>query len=305
MTDPLSDFLSVLQIESVLPVQMEARGRWGIRYPAYRHLKFGVLVEGRRWIWIEGGAPQRLEAGDFYLLTDGRSYCVASDPDAPLADGSAVFAGYSPSDGVLVYGAGDERSIAVAGRFTLSDDRMVKALSFLPPLIRISATDASGTPLSTLLSLMVGETRAARPGLELAASSLAKLILVHIIRGWLAAADRPANWLTATTDPHIGAALSALHGRAGQAWTLAELAQLAGMSRSLFARRFRDLVGMPPMTYLTRWRMTLAAAALRDGARDLSELAERIGYSSYPAFSIAFRREMGESPGRYRTAEQK
>lgn len=300
MSDPLSDFLSNLQSESVFPVQMEARGRWGLSYPPFRHMKFGGVIEGERWLWAEGVSPQRLGAGDFYLLTDGRSYRMASDLEAPLAEASAAFASYSPSDGVLIHGEGETSSIAVAGRFTFADDEMAAIMGVLPPLIHVPAEVAEATPLAMLMTLITAETGAMHQGGRVAASSLANLVLVHILRAWLTMGKRPASWLAATADRQIGAALSAMHARVGYRWSLPLLARHVGLSRSLFVRRFTAAVGVPPMTYLLRWRMTLARAALRNGEHDMAELAERLGYGSPTAFQIAFRREVGESPGRYR-----
>lgn len=300
MTDPLSDFLTNLQSESVFPVQMEARGRWGLRYPAFRHMKFGGIIEGERWFWAQDLAPLCFRAGDFYLLTDGRPYHMGSDADAPISDALDAFASYRPADGILIHGEGKTSSVAVAGRFTFVDDEMAAIMRVLPPLIHVPAQVAKSTPLATLMTLISAETGAVHQGGRVAASSLANLVLVHILRAWLAMGQRSASWLAATADPQIGAALSAMHAHVDQKWSLPLLARHVGLSRSLFVRRFTELVGVPPMTYLLRWRMTLARAALRNGDRDMAALAERLGYGSAIAFQIAFRREVGESPGRYR-----
>ena len=302
MIDPLSDFLAILRSESVFPVLMEARGRWGLRYPAFRHMKFGGIIAGERWIWADGVTPLRLRTGDFYLLTDGRPYCMASAPDAPLSDAKIAFGAYRPSDGAMIHGEGNISSVAVAGRFTFADDQMATMLRVLPPLIHIPVDDAGATALAILLSLIKSEIDAMRQGGRVAASSLANLVLVHIIRAWLMVENHEPSWLAATTDAPIGATLALMHDQVGFGWSLDRLARHAGMSRSLFARRFAEAVGVPPMAYLLRWRMTLACAALRNGERDMAALAERLGYGSATAFRIAFRREIGESPGRYRTA---
>lgn len=271
-----------------------------MRYPAFRHMKFGGIIEGERWFWAEDIAPLCLRTGDFYLITDGRPYCMASDPDAPLAEASAVYASYSPSDEILIHGEGEISSAAVAGRFTFLDDEMAAIMRVLPSLIHVPAEVAEMTPLATLMTLIKAETGSMHQGGRTAASSLANLVLVHILRTWLTMGNQSASWLAATTDRQIAAALSAMHARVGDKWSLSQLAKHVGLSRSLFVRRFTDAVGMPPMTYLLRWRMTLARRALRNGDRDMAALAERLGYGSATAFQIAFRREVGESPGRYR-----
>lgn len=298
--DPLSDVLSVLRVESMLSARLEARGRWAFRYPAHRHMKFGGIAEGERWVWVEGDAPTHMAAGDFYLLTDGRPYCIASDPEAELMDGVATLAAIRVPTGVMRYGEGDNCSIVAAGSFTFADDNMAAVLHFLPPLIHIRAEQARTAGLASLLELVIAETERADPGALIAASNLASLVLVKIMRLHIASNPQQPSWLAATTDRHIGRALESIHALVGHNWTVETLATTAGMSRTAFAQRFRRLVGKPPLAYLLHWRMALAKSALRNGERNLAGLADRLGYGSATAFSIAFKRETGSSPGRFR-----
>lgn len=298
--DPLSDFLALLKVESMLSARLDARGRWAFHYPAYRHMKFGGIAEGERWVWVEGGVPVHMKAGDFYLLTDGQPYCVASDPEAPLIDGVAALASVRVATGVMRYGAGEPHSVVAAGRFSFADDEMAALLHFLPPLIHIRGDHADCAGLASLLTLIVAETERTAPGMSIAASNLASLVLVQIIRAYLATGGQRPSWLAAMTDPCIGAALALMHDHVAHGWTVEGLAAETGMSRTAFSERFRERVGTPPLTYLLRWRMTLAKAALRGGERNMAALAERLGYGSSTAFSIAFKRETGISPGRFR-----
>lgn len=304
MPDPLSDFLAILDVESVLSAQLALRGNWAFRYPAYRHMKFGGIAIGERWVWVEGGDPVRLKAGDFYLLTDGRPYCVASAPDVPLTDGVAALASVRVPRGVMRWGQGEPYSLTAAGRFTFADDEMARLFDFLPPLIHIRSDHPNSQVLASLLPLIVSETDEAALGMSIAASSLASLVLVNILRAYLTDGEPPASWLTATADRIIGPALALMHGDVARAWTVEALAAQVGLSRTAFSERFRRCVGVPPLTYLIRWRMALAKAALRNGECNISELSERIGYASSAAFSIAFKRETGISPGRYRASGQ-
>ncbi|WAC70909.1 AraC family transcriptional regulator [Roseateles sp. SL47] len=302
--DPLSDVLALLRVQSVLSARMEGRGHWALRFPSYRHMKFGGVLQGSRWLWVEGGTPVRLAAGDFYLLTDGRPYCVASDPDLAPEDGVAVFSSHMGTDGIVRYGDVGELNVVAAGRFTFHDDVGAQALlRLLPPVVHIPAGGAFNAPLAALLPLVAMETVASAPGANVAAASLANLVLVQILRAHLASAHQPPGWLGAMADASIGRALSMMHGDVGRRWTVDDLARAIGMSRTAFSTRFRERVGLPPLDYLTRWRMTLAADALRTGDASLMAIAERVGYASDTAFSNAFKRERGVSPGRFRALE--
>ncbi|WP_304308465.1 AraC family transcriptional regulator [Pseudacidovorax intermedius] len=302
--DPLSDVLSALRVSSVLSNRFEGRGAWALRFPAYQHIKFGTVLGGRFYLWLDGeGSPVELQTGDFYLMTTGKSYCSASDPGLPPGDGVAVIRASRGEDGVARYdGGGDLGAVSLAGgRFTFEDDVSQLLLRHLPALIRLPASSSGVSALPALLDLLRMESEGLHIGGEVARGSLAALALVHILRAWLATASQPAGWLGALSDPKINKALSAMHAQPGRRWTLDMLAGQAAMSRTAFAARFRRLVGQPPLEYLLDWRMTLARAALRQSSAPLSELAERLGYLSDTAFSIAFKRSTGVSPGRFRS----
>jgi hypothetical protein len=230
--DPLSDILTLLRIESVLSARLETRGPHAFRYPAYSHLKFGGLIEGSRWMWVDDGQPMRVSAGDFYLLTDGRPYCVASDPELGTIDGAAVFAANTGGDGVVRFGETGDRTVAAAGKFTFADDRVAGLLSFLPPIVHIPRGSPGSEPLAALLPLLSYESGVSAPGSLLAASSLASLILVQIIRAYLAKPSLAQGWLGAMADPQMAMALSLMHGDIRRRWTVDHLARSVGMSRT-------------------------------------------------------------------------
>lgn len=298
--DPLSDILSLLRVEGVLSARMEARGRWAMRFPAYRHMKFGGVIEGGRWIWVEPDQPVWLQAGDFYLLTDGRPYCVASDRSLVPIDGAALFESHMGDDGTVRYGNGGDRTMVAAGRFTFADDQAVRLLRLLPPVVHVPCGSPGSAPLGALLPLIGAEVETKAPGQLVAASSLANLVLVQILRAYLASGPLGPSWLAGMADPRIGAALCLMHDGPKRPWTVDQLARSVGMSRTAFSERFRARVGTPPLDYLTRWRMMMAANALRNGSQSLGEVADAVGYGSATAFSLAFKRETGRSPGRFR-----
>jgi len=307
--DPLSDVLSMLTVSSTLSSRFEARGRWAFRYSQYAsHIKLGCVLSGRFQLHVDGAAPVVLEAGDFFLLTNGLPFSAASDPPGPVQDGTHLARDHRGPDGVLRYdgqGASDaSRVVLASGRFALDGEAGELLLRHLPPLIHLRASDPGARPLVGLLDLLGWETAELRPGASIARTNLAALVLVQALRVHLANAPQPEGWLGAMADARIGQALSRMHGDIAQPWTVARLAQSAGMSRTAFAVRFKSLTGATPLEYLGGWRMTVARNALRRGDEAIARIAERIGYQSETAFSAAFKRETGESPGRFRTASR-
>jgi len=304
--DALSEVLSLLRVSSALSSRFEGSGAWAFRFPAYRHIKFGGVLAGRFHLWIEG-EPQSLvlEEGDFYMLTTGQPFCSASDPKQKPLDGPPVYRSIRGEDGVVRY-LGDRLealpSVSLAsGSFTFENDAGEILLRHLPPIIHLRAKDVGTPALSLLLILLRGETGDAQPGTGVARGSLAALVLVNVLRAYLSGMSSPAGWLGALSDPKIGRALSLIHGQPGERWTLDTLASAVNMSRTAFASHFRQLVGCAPVEYLNRWRMAVARTALQHSDESLAQIAERIGYLSDTAFSIAFKRSHGQSPGRFRS----
>ncbi len=277
-----------------------------MRFPPYRHVKFGGVLRGSFWLWVEGASERiKLEEGDFYLLTSGQSYCSASDPDQPCQDGRRIFDTHKDSDGVVRFGNSGEQLIAVGGRFEFDDTTSDMLLRQLPPLIHLPVASQRSRSLRAILELLAAETQAVQPGTAITAGSIANLVLVQSLRTHLeAASSQPASWLRALTDPQIGATLCLMHSDPARPWRIEELAAATAMSRTTFMQRFKALVGLPPLEYLLRWRMTLASARLREGHKSLAQIAESVGYGSSSAFSLAFKRTTGQSPGHFR-AEHK
>ena len=301
--DPLSDVLALLRVESMLSARLETRGPWAMRFSAYRHIKFAGVLEGGFWLWIEGrGEAVKIEAGDCYLLTSGDAYCTASDVSLAPIDGREAMITKRGADGIVRVGEHGDKCVAAGGRFVFDEDTSPLLLGLLPPLIHIPSTSASAAPLLAMLDLLRMETDTARPGASVAAASLANLVLVQILRAYLASEDLNPGWLGALADPKIGAALGRMHADIARRWKVEDLAAAVAMSRTSFTERFKTLVGMPPLSYLIRWRMAVASSALRTTKEPLSEIAERVGYGSDTAFNSAFKKMTGDSPGRYRSA---
>lgn len=305
--DALSEVLSLLRVRSSVASGFEGRGAWAFRFPAYEHMKFGTVLSGRLHLWMAGDDERHtMEQGDFWLLTNGKPFFSASDIKCKPLDGPMTYRSLRGADGVVrVDGPGDAPLVRLAsGRFTFENNVTGMLLERLPPLIHLRAADVASHALSHVLALVGSETAATSPGSDVARTSLATLVLVQALRAYLASEPQAGGWLTALSDSRIGTALSMMHSAPEHRWTLETLASEAGMSRTAFATRFKLLVGSAPLEYLHQWRIALAMTALRHSDEPLVAIAERIGYLSDTAFSIAFKRTMGMSPGRYRTEQR-
>jgi AraC-like DNA-binding protein len=302
--DPLSDVLSQLRVENVLSSRMELLGDWALQFPPYRHIRFGGVLEGSHWICVEDTAPFKMNHGDCVLLTSGAPVRLASDPTRAGEDVYEFSRRYRGQDNIVRYGDSGQRTVLAGSTFTFDEDSSDILLRLLPPIVHLPAASVNAGPLRSIVDLLGAETEVSRPGSLAVAASLANIILVKILRVHLATSPQPAGWLRATIDPRIGRALALLHGDPARHWTIEHLASETGMSRTSFAERFKDLVGLPPLEYLIRWRMQLARSALKGGTKSLSSIAASVGYASDSAFNAAFKRTTGYSPGRYRTGER-
>ena len=302
--DPLSDVLSLLRVENLLSSRMEMQGDWSIGFPSYRHILFGGVLEGSHWICIDGAAPFKMSTGDCVLLTSGTPFRLASDPAVPAIDRAVLDERFRGEDNIVRYGNSGERTVLAGSTFTFDDDTSDVLLRLLPSVVHVPALSFNAASLQTILDVLGFETEVNRPGSLAVAASLANIILVKILRVHLATSPQPAGWLRGTVDPRIGRALALLHGAPAQHWTVEHLAANTGMSRTAFAERFKEVVGLPPLDYLIRWRMQLAKIALKDSTRNLSSIAESLGYASDSSFNAAFKRATGHSPGRYRAGDR-
>jgi AraC-like DNA-binding protein len=305
--DALSDVLSMLRVRSGLSSRFEGQGDWAFRFPAYEHMKFGTVLSGRLHLWMEGANEQHaLEEGDFWLMTSGKPFYSASDPERAPVDGPAAYSASRGTDGVVRHrSSGDSEPVALAsGRFLLENNIAGMLLERLPPLILLRAADIASHALGHVLALLKLETDPHSPGADVAQTSLATLVLVQALRAHAASGQLTDGWLKALADARVGTALSCMHGEPAARWTVESLATKVGMSRTAFANRFRQLVGTAPLEYLQQWRLAIATSALKNSEEPLISIAERIGYQSDTAFSIAFKRAIGISPGRYRVAHR-
>lgn len=296
--DPLSDVLSLLKPQSYAFRGLDAGGRWAIDFPPGTGIKCYALTAGQCWLWVDGGdAPVALAAGDCVLLPRGHAFRFGSDAEAPARDALGLFPSVGMGDVVTVNGGGG--CTGVGGYFDFIGPHADLLLRILPPVIHLrSEPDKAALRLS--IERLMQELREPRPGGALLAEHLAQTLLIQALRLHMAdGAEQGVGWLFALADRRMCAAITAMHAEPGKRWTIEALAREAGMSRSSFAARFKATVGEPAMEYLTRWRMLTAADRLARGHLPVATIAFALGYESESAFSVAFKRVIGCSPGRY------
>ncbi|MDQ7250005.1 AraC family transcriptional regulator [Dongia sedimenti] len=296
--DPLSDVLSLLKPRSTVSRGFSAGGDWAVQFGPYDGIKFNAIVSGQCWFAMDGVAePVRLEAGDCFLLPKGRPFRLASDLALAPVDAAPIFAS-APRGGVaLCNGGGD--FFLLGSRFTLAGPNAEILLGVLPPIVHLR-TEPDRTAMHWSLDRMRQELREGLPGSSLVAEHLAHLMLVQALRLYLTdGAKAGVGWLFALADKQTGAAIDQMHADPAQRWTVQDLARHVGMSRTAFAVKFKQTVGLAPMDYLTRWRMLLAGDRLLNTRDSIAAIAASLGYESESAFGAAFRRVMGCSPRQY------
>lgn len=298
--DPLDDAFAVMRVRESLYARVDAGAPWAIRFREGKAARFGLVISGACWLTTEDPAKSiPLAAGDCYVILDGSTYTLGDNPrSAPLNCFDVV-----PKliDGAVSIGGGGTAATVVTGWFVY-DELGARPLTALLPRVLHTRVDGYRTDiLKATLELLAKETERPGVGSGVVISGLADILFVQAIRSHLnnASAD-DVGWLAALSDKRIGVAMRALHGRPADPWTVSRLADLANMSRSAFAARFKTKLGEAPLEYLTRWRMFRAGVLLRHSERSLAEIAHEVGYESDAALSKAFSRVIGMAPGAFR-----
>lgn len=304
--DALADVLAAAKVGGSVLARVDVAAPWGIEFPKLPIAVFHAVVSGSCWLRRPGAEPIRLATGDLVLLPVGAGHVMSDAPSGPAAaydDLVAARPGHRESE-IHIPGPGPRTRIVCGGyRF---DGRVSRPLLTLPPVLVLPTADGE-TPdrseLADTLRMLTGELAEPRPGSQTVIDRLTDVLFVHILRRWTADRDEHgASWLLGLRDPEISAAISLLHEDPARPWTVEELAHRVGVSRATLSRRFTDLVGEPPLAYLTRWRLELAGRRLRDGSDALPAVARSVGYTSVSAFSRAFARQWGTPPSRHRSA---
>jgi AraC-like DNA-binding protein len=299
--DPLGEALHFLRMTGTFYCRSELTAPWALALPARDGcLSFHVLTAGRCWLEVEGGENVELDPGDLALVPHGRGHRLASDPGVPAPQIDELQHEYiSDRYAILRHGGGGEPTTLICGAVRFDHPAAHHLVSLLPRVIQVRG---ARTPqlewLDSTLRLMAAEARELRPGGETVITRLADILVIQAIRSWIE--QDPAaqtGWLGGLRDSQIGRALAMIHREPAREWTVSSLAEEVAMSRSAFAARFTQLVGEPAMHYVARWRMHVAMTWLSEDAIGLGEMASRLGYRSEAAFSRAFKRFIGMSPG--------
>lgn len=293
--DPLSDIIALLRPTAAVSKQITARGDWGVRYHAYDAPGFTIVLAGECWLEFADGEPFHLSTGDFLLLPTTPAFALFSKPGVPRM---AVEPTYTAVRHGEVEGEPDY--IALGGTFSFERVNAPLLLSLLPDVIHIPASEGRSTRLGRLIELLADECASDYPGRDAILQRLIETLLIEALRWHSIKGDKlSAGLLQAMRDPALARALRAMHADVRTGWTVAELAKIAGMSRSTFAARFVEALGCGAIEYLGRWRMAFAKDALMRGVKSLDRIADEIGYESASAFSTAFRKRLGMAPRRF------
>ncbi|MEV4600716.1 AraC family transcriptional regulator [Amycolatopsis sp. NPDC049253] len=302
--DVLADILTAMRSGRPVAALTEVHAPWGLRFEQVLGAAFHVVLQGSCQLVPLGGAAfaeVQLGPGDVVLLGRGAPHAIVSAPGADLTPFTPVRDTPGGSFGRFALPGSGARSTIVCGAYKLARRRPHPLLRDLPEVVHLPAAPGRDPGLRAMVDLLGAELHEAPPGAAAVAPSLVDALLVYLLRAWMAGSENTAtSWSAALTDSVTSRALAAMHAEPGRAWTVEQLAAVAGLSRAAFARRFASVVGEPPLTYLTRWRMTTAAQLLRSTDKTLAQVAAATGYSSPFAFAKAFRREYATTPGSYR-----
>lgn len=299
--DPLSDVLTMLEPRSSIFGGLDIGAPYAIEYPPHAGIKCYALAAGGSWLVMEGlDAPLRLEAGDCFVLPRGLPFVMTTDLSLRPTPFVELLRTMPPrGQGGMTTLNGGGACVLLGAFFQLHGVHAHMLLSMLPPVVHLRSEEDKAA-LRWAMERLGVELREPRPGSTLMAQQLATMLLVQALRLHLAEGARGGTgWLGALADRQIGGAIEAMHREPARAWTLQSLAAAVGMSRSAFAERFKQIVAVTPMEYLTRWRMMLAAERLESREETIACIANSLGYESESAFAKAFKRVMGCSPRRY------
>lgn len=295
--DPLSQLLSLLKPESYVSGGVVLKPDFAAQWPSHDGVKCYAVVSGECWLSVEGIAESiRLSAGDCYLLPPGPPFRLATDLSVKPVAFTAVRSALT-SD--IAANAGETSAcFLVGGHFLLAGGPAQLLLRSLPPVVHIRK-DADKAAMHWALERMAQEVQDPLPGSQLIVQQLAFMLLIQALRLHLNdSADTNVGWLFALRDKKLSVAIACMHERPGYSWTLKNLAAEVAMSRSAFAKHFKETVGMAPIEYLTQWRMLLAYDRLQHSDDTLLRISTALGYESESAFRKAFKRVIGASPGK-------
>jgi len=291
MIDPLAEMVSLLQPQAAFSKRARANGRWHVNRSETGQPFYCLVLEGRSQLKMKGHDPIALEQGDFVLIPAAWEFCMTS-AEPPASDAPETLPQMlAPGEfwlGDLQQPAEVQTLIGYC-QFGAPDAGLI--VSLLPQFIHIRGE----TRLATLVQLVMDECRAQRPARHVVLERLLELLLIEALRSMPVCNTSPGV-MRGLADERLASAIREMHANPAHSWTVAQLAKAAALSRSAFFVRFREAVGVAPMVYLLTWRMALAKNLLRGKNMAVADVAERVGYRSASAFSVAFTRYVGQPP---------
>ena len=312
--DVLSNVLRTIRLEGALFLNGDMHAPWCFKVPKGKDmaqlLKPGaqqlaichLVLQGECWAQVEGEEPVRVKAGEEHGVPHGDSHVLGSGLQHSAVDVEHVVKPRAPELERIRYGGDGETTLLVCSWFAYEGTTPNPVMTNLPRLFTTALRSRPAGPwIEQSVNFVLGDSASHAPGSEMLTAKVAELLFAEVLRGYIE--SLPANkpgWLAGLRDPHVSRCLALMHGEPARAWTVEGLAQEIHTSRSVLADRFTELVGAPPMQYLARWRMVLAAGLLRSDQANLARIAEGVGYESEAAFNRAFKREYGVSPGAWR-----
>ena len=272
MSDPLTQVVRLLKPRAVFANLISGKGDWAVRYAEYGQPSFCIMLEGHCLLAVDGHEPVTLSVGDFVLLPSTPPFTLSSFGPAPIIhiDPKIVPGGEGERRHGDMAGEPDMRSLGGAFLFDGADPKLLVTL--LPQVVHVKGSQR----LAQLVRMVGDEYEDPRPGKELVLSHLIGVLLIEAMR-WTTAGAAPAGLLRGLGDARLAPALEQLHADVTRAWTVAQLAEIAALSRSAFFDRFTRTVGAPPMDYLLRWRMEIAKSLLRHERMAVADVSERVG----------------------------
>jgi AraC-like DNA-binding protein len=300
--DVLADVLAAAAVRGTVAATVHAAEPWGLNLDRVPGAAFHAITDGTAWLQAAGRPGTRLMPGDVVLLPTGLAHDLASGPEARCEPFDHLAAEQALATGQALHiGPGAVQTRIVCASYQQDPALTLPVLALLPEMLHVRSTQATAA-LQATVRLLAAELSQPQPGLATVLNHIVDILFVQLIRAWIATAPPAAgkSWLSGLADPITGRAIAALHADPGRSWTIGSLAAHAGVSRATLARRFAGHVGETPASYLTRWRMDLAARRLRDTTDPIGVIAASVGYTSEYAFSRAFSRARHIPPGRYR-----
>lgn len=313
--DALSDVLRLVRLTGAVFLDAEFTAPWCIGEPsgvevcvahmprAQHVVIYHLVTEGSLQVALDGEATRSAEAGDLVIIPGGEKHALGSDLSRPRADGARLVVQRAPDEVPQVrHGGGGAVTKMVCGYLACDSALFDAMLAPLPRVMIVSMRDGPGAQwLTSSIRFSIAESAAQRAGAGTMLAKLSELMFVEAIRRHIESLpEDQQGWLAGLRDRFVGKTLALLHAQPAHPWTVDELADRVGLSRSALAEKFTGLVGVPPMHYLTRWRLQLAADLLRSDRRGAGAIGAEVGYESEAAFNRAFKREMGMTPAAWR-----